>query len=214
MSIPGVSIQTSAKFSSPPKSAYGAHQRVRELSIMFGVPAGYFAERGQTDGNAETELQEVKTDTQNQVARMVHTLLTNLDTPLAPDAVRVIAFEQLASGPSIAPATPNSPMRSWLQGNSKWILLGVVLFVCLLLASDIGRIAWGRRPAESQLPSPPPEKQADGETAAANIIPLASQDNDESEVESAYVHDTLTDVVREDPQAAAAMLRNWVEKAG
>lgn len=227
VSISGVTVETSAEFSAPPETSYGAEQNLSGLSILFGVPRGYFQARGRSADPKSTltsrDLERIKSDTGNEVLALVQNLLTNQRKQLAPDAVRVVTYEQLASKADSVKTVPQVGLRGWMRQHARWIVLGIASLVAVLLLRDMSReLARTRRGmSKSRMSSEEPRERSESEHVVTDpgvVLPMAETRGEESEdgeqTHDNYIHETLTDVVREDPQAAAAMLRNWVEKAG
>jgi flagellar M-ring protein FliF len=101
-------------------------------------------------------------------------------------------------------------------------MLGVAMFSLMVLRSVVksapaaastnatGGIALAAMPEE-------PTQHAGGQHAAAEQTPAAATSDDRPRLrlkKGSNVKDDLVEIVREDPDAAADILRSWISKAG
>ncbi len=129
--------------------------------------------------------------------------------------VQVVTFQHLASLP-IAPPTFNDQAMLWLS--QYWTTLGMIVLglISLLVLRSIARSIPAAAPRaelanaaganlQSNVAATAPEPERDRQDAAVRL---------KRRVKSGpTLRDDLVEIVREDPDAAANILRNWIGAA-
>lgn len=195
----------------------------QKVKVSIGVPNSYFEkvwrERHLPEQGAEptaadpAELQTIETEVKKEIEEAVVNLL-----PVPPPGadpyvpVRVTTFTDipLAAEPT---ESMTDEATGWIAGN--WPTLGMTLLGLFSLVMLRGMLRSASAP-----PAPPP--------AAATAPVAADDDEDDDEDEEARapkrtlgirrdggpsLRDELVEMVKEDPDAAANVLRNWIGDA-
>ncbi len=165
----------------------------------------------------DTQLQGIQTNITDDISAVVAQLLPK---HLAEDRIQYVSvtfFETLPTDPIPSPSTANVAM-AWASDNFSTMTMAAIAIAGLLMLRSLVK---GIPPAE-------PVTSVAGPTLSIN---LGDQDaptggiadqNPSEEAErpklklkkGSDLKDELTDIVREDPDAAAAILRGWINNAG
>ena len=192
------------------------------VAASISIPSSYFAKvwkernsaaKGDKDKAPDpNDLKKIEEETKKSIESTVTTLLT-LDAKIPP-VVTVTSFLDLPSATIEKPSTAETA-GTWLAGN--WQTLAM-LFV------GIGSLLFLRgmvRATPSQ-PTQSAAQEATAEAAALKIADVGEDENDEPSsskprrrfrISGPNLREELADLVKEDPDTAANILRNWIGDA-
>jgi flagellar M-ring protein FliF len=130
--------------------------------------------------------------------------------------VRVFALDSLPA-PTIEPPSTASRALAWTgQYWNTLAMLGVAFFSLIVLRSVVRNV-----PPKSASPAAPMTAPTLSLHADEEFTPTGREESDESPArprlrlkKGTSLKDELADIVREDPDAAAEILRGWIGKAG
>ena len=172
---------------------------------------------GPLPADIDTQLEGIKTNSVDEIRKVVSQLLPK---HLADDRFQYVSvsfFETLPLDPIEPPSMANVAM-AWIGGNFGTLTMaGIAMFGLMMLRSLVKGI-----------PQADPIASISGprlafETSEAASAPTASDGEQPGEEEErprlklnkgTSLKDDLTDIVREDPDAAASILRGWISNAG
>ncbi len=167
-----------------------------------------------------TSLKSMEDEQVRKVQRAVKPLLP---TQLGEDdyqQVNVVVFDTVTSEPLPAPSLANNAL-GWLSSNGQTLaMVGVAMISLVMLRSFLN----GSSESDPDAPAGPIlQLNSDGEVAltAAGSAGVDESGDEDSEDKKRRLKlrkadslaDDLTEIVREDPDAAAAILRSWIGKA-
>ncbi len=167
--------------------------------------------------NIQTELDALRKTVSAQIQGAVVPLLPKeLAENRFPDVV-VTFFESLTPKAVEAPSTAGQ-FLSWASQNfSTMTMAGIAMFSLVMLRSMVKSIPPSEPVTTINTATLPFESAASGEVAAG-ADENAKEEDSRSRLKlnrgGPNLKEDLTDIVREDPDAAAAILRNWIGNAG
>jgi flagellar M-ring protein FliF len=195
----------------------------QKVKVSIGVPSSYFEkvwrERNPTEEGAEPKEPDAGqlTTIEAEVKKEIEDAVVNLlpAPPVGGDPyvpVRVTTFTDIPLAAEPTTSMTDEAM-SWLAGN--WPTLGMSLLGLVSLVMLRGML---RSSASSDTPSP---------DAAPAVVAAPSEEEDEEEPSeprhqrtlgvrregAPTLRDELVEMVKEDPDAAANVLRNWIGDA-
>lgn len=187
------------------------------VSVVVGVPTSYYVRvwQGQNPPATGAEPQTPDATQLAQIETEVNTKIREHVLPLLPmpvdvqsDAsqlVRVTSFTDLPTEEIISPPL-TATATTWLAQN--WQTLGgfaLVLFSLLMLRSFV-------KGAPSPAPLPRNEESAPAAASAEEPPPSAAEKPTRKRrlQQGTNIRDELAEMVKEDPEAAAAILRGWI----
>jgi flagellar M-ring protein FliF len=198
----------------------------KRVTIAVAIPASYYErvwlrnnppaegeEPGKPDENAIKSLKtQIKTDITSQVNNLLPTVPRG-DDPFP--RVTVTTFQDLA-GEKIPELGASDHAMAWVGQNWSTLgMTGVAMFSLLMLRSMVKSV-----PSPSGDESPASSGQAPVELAIANYD--EPETNDEAppalklkrrDISGPNLRDELSDIVKEDPDAAASILKSWIANA-
>ncbi|GMQ80526.1 MAG: flagellar M-ring protein FliF C-terminal domain-containing protein [Planctomycetia bacterium] len=196
----------------------------KQIRVSVTVPSSYYrkvwAERKTAaDGQAPTgppnqvELGEIETQVKQQIRAAVLPLLE--PTPAGVDVqdlVSVATFDKLPPEPVEGPSSVDNAI-AWLTGAwSTLAMFGLAFFSLLMVRSMVKSLPPAEPAAAASLPTfsvvTDESHQADSEEESAEAGPRRHF------IKGPSVKDELAEMVREDPETAAHILRNWIVSAG
>ncbi len=171
------------------------------------TPAG--APPKQPDANA---LATIETDEQEKIRKYVFQLIPLPDDKVAPDPTKVVTvttFQHLPTPPLTPPSIAEQGL-GWLQ--QYWSTLGMLGLgmVSLVMLRSVVRsvpVPAAPRPQSAAAAS---IAQEEAEETTAEAPDQAPRPKRRSLRSGPTLRDELADMVREDPDAAANILRNWI----
>jgi flagellar M-ring protein FliF len=197
----------------------------KEVWATVTIPGAYVKDLWTAKNPAATappkpeDLSTVKTDIVQKVENIVNTLLL-LQANKGENTYKHVHVEVLDSlpVPTIEPPSMASQAMAWTNRNwSSLAMVGVAMFSLLVLRSVVNGKPGD--PTATPTAAPALTLQADEPTAEANA---GSGSGGEAEGDDrpklrlrkgSSVRDDLVDIVRDDPDAAADILRSWIAKA-
>jgi flagellar M-ring protein FliF len=200
---------------------------LKEVWATVMVPNDYLASLWKTrnptaaDAPKPTDLALIESEVRPKIENLVDPLLLLKETRESGENTYKhvkLVFLDLPPAPAIVPPSMASTATSWLgQYWSTLGMLGVAMFSLMVLRSVVnGRPTDSGAPASAAAPAL--KLQGDEPQAATS----AANNNAEAPAErprlrlkkGTSLKDELADIVREDPDAAADILRAWIGKAG
>jgi len=179
-------------------------------------PDGLLNDQFPSDTDLQNTEEAIKTNIENVVAALLPKVPGKTNFP----NVHFSVFQSLTPEAIEPPSTTNKAL-SWASLNFNTLMMGGLGLVSLMMLRSL---------VKSIPPSEPMEAIESMEPAtlpmhAGNVVPSESADTQEgSEKESSglsklrmkkgpNIRDELSEIIREDPDAAAAILRSWIGKA-
>jgi flagellar M-ring protein FliF len=196
-----------------------------KVSVSIMVPSNYFVDLWR-DQNPSTEaveaaqpsaadLDKIRTATINQITDLVTKMLP--EPPAGVDErpqVHVASFTKLGGEPLPEPAMMENVV-DWLAAHGSGLTMAVMAVIGFLMLRSIVRSAsTGVALAANVAPAAPvaqPESDA-AEAEAATSAPAPKRPKRRLN-KGPSLKDDLVDMVQEDPDAAAAILRSWISSA-
>lgn len=214
-SIVGQSEESTTEASLVPKEAWAS----------IGVPRTYvvdvykqrkLAETGKEPDKLDAnELKLIETEVQQSVERLVQPLLPQLAAGKDDfSQVKVQFFDSVKAAELPAPSLPSNAFAWTTQNASSLGMAGLAIFSLLMLRSIVRGGGGNPSPVAGAQPVLRLEtgEGADGEPTGADEDAANRQRLKLRKGES--LKDDLTSMVRDDPDAAAAILRSWIGQAG
>ena len=164
-------------------------------------------------GPTEAELQEVETRVNKGVQDSVAGLLplATANDATAP-LVTVTSYQDLPAAVSAEPSATQTAM-SWLSANWQTLAMGVVALVSLMMLRTMVRA-----------PLPGPDREAAGKAPELRVANVEEDEEDEGSsakqglrrrqgADAPSLKVQLAEMVKEDPDAAASVLKSWIGDA-
>jgi flagellar M-ring protein FliF len=193
-----------------------------KVTASIDVPSSYllriYKERNPTDaGKTPTApdpaaLAKIETETINKIKETVRNLLPPVAQGTDPYPHITVSTYVDLPGPSIEPPTTVAAATSWLAENWRTVAMILVGLASLLMLRSMVRSSAGQ-------PTPAPAAQAAGDAARTD------EEEDEADTELAAtvkrrfqttgpnLRVELQELVKEDPDTAANILRSWIGDA-
>jgi flagellar M-ring protein FliF len=195
----------------------------RQVQAIVDVPMSYYRkiwqERNppvageQPKTPTPAELDKIEVETRKRVEDSVVKLLPRPETgndPFVP--VTVTSYQDIAQATIVMPGTMDAAV-SWLASNWQTIAMVLVGLFSLMMLRGMLR---------SSAPAPTPAPDAAATAAAAAAASAEEEDADAASVKmprrrfgtsGPTLRDELREIVKEDPDAAATVLRAWIGDA-
>lgn len=195
----------------------------KEVLATVMIPSTYFErvwKRRNVDASEAPKPEDLK-GIQSEVITTVQGMVEQLLVQTADQArdtrgrVKVVALDKLPA-PLIAPPSMASKALAW--SGRYWnsiAMLGVAMFSLMVLRSVVKNAPSG--PAPHAATAAPAVTLATEETAAHSTFENEEPADERPRLrlkKGTTVKDDLVEIVREDPDAAADILRSWIGKAG
>jgi flagellar M-ring protein FliF len=197
----------------------------RKITASIDIPASYYVEIWRKRNPQPTdqppkqpdpaEVATIETETKKRLQETVRNLLPDFDKGTNPYPHVVV--ETYTDLPRAAPLPPTlaSTMTTWLAENWQTLaVIGVGLMSLLMLRSMI------RSPAKAAGPAPAAASQPAPVRLAVHEAPTAEVDPEPVRVLKTHFSMTgpdlkaeLREIVKENPDAAATILRSWIGEA-
>ncbi len=198
----------------------------KRVSVSVAVPTSYYEEvwlaqnptpAGQQAKKPDTAaLAQIEGDVQTKIRNHVLTVLPPLDDAIkdGPPQVVVTPFQSLPVAEIPKPSAADHAL-SWFSQNASMLGMGFLGIVSLLMVRSIVRSVPSPTSANSpesndELETSPQIVREDEEEATA---PAPSRLRRRRSKSGPSLRDELVEIVREDPDAAASILRNWIGTA-
>ncbi len=170
----------------------------------------------QLPDDIDTQLDNLKGEVKTQVEELVVPLLPRKQAEDAFENVTVTFVESLTPDP-IEPPSVASQALGWAGQNFSTMTMAVVAMVSLMMLRSMVKAIPPSEPAPAI--SAATLGIETGEDTGEPSSPEASEPEDPSRPKlrlkrGPSLTDDLTEIVREDPDAAAAILRSWIGNAG
>ncbi len=187
----------------------------KRVSVAVTVPSSYFAkiwrERNPPQSGApatnpdKTQLDAIRTEVITNIRQLVAAVLPKPEG--VTDLTQLVTVAEFQDIPAPEPAAPGwgTIMMQWLQ--QQWTTLGLL---CLILASLV--VLWSALRYEGERASSVAAVPAAGEQPAAEATAesTAQRQLKRFQGSGASLRDELAELVSEDPEAAANILRSWI----
>jgi flagellar M-ring protein FliF len=196
----------------------------KRATVAVGIPSSYFekvwhernpAKEGEEPKTPDTvALDAVREEVLGQVRKQVTALLPPLPaeaTQNTADLVTITAFQDIKPGPLPGPSTVQKVL-AWLSQH--WSTLGLIGLVgagLLMLRSMVRGVPPPEPSTVSLRIAATPEVQSEPGETAENV---AAKRLRRLVGGGPNLRDELSDLVKEDPDAAANILRTWIGQAG
>ena len=223
--IPGASVETYVELEPADTSYARGAPRPTRITVAVAVPARHYRRIWEQQRDSDeartptaTELSDLEERTRSEVESLVKSLLpTSPDKPTP--GLHVALFCRSDATDSSHAAVGSTVIDKLRQHSNKIVqitmvalAIGLVIFAFRdLFYEDVPdeepRVKELRVFTAATDTETSDEPRATSRDDAAQLIPSKEQPG------SSYIHADLTDLVREHPQAASAMLKSWVEKA-
>lgn len=197
--------------------------------VAIAVPSNYllsvWKEQERKKGNdpeqplpndIQTSLDTIKGQVIENITNVVATLLPKELAKSNLSLVKVTFFDSLTPEPIEGPSTASQAL-GWASKNFNTMTMAVVALVGLMMLRSMVK----------SIPTPEPAVALGGATLALDTVDGASGQVEDADSESEggerprlrlkkgeSLKDDLVEIVREDPDAAAAILRSWIGNAG
>ncbi len=195
---------------------------LREVWATVAIPSSYLETLWKTQNPTATspptkqDLTPVKTEVQQTVENIVEPLLL-LQAIKGENTYKHINVEFLPSLPAPTIELPSTMSKATAWAGRHWstvAMLGVALFSLRVLRSVVRGGTTGD-PASAALASPALTLQPDAGSAAPDNESEPEDDRPRLRFKKGKsLKDDLVQIVQDDPDAAADILRSWISKAG
>ncbi len=196
---------------------------LRRIKVSIGLPKSYYETLYRTEfikENPESspqqipppqpeQLSKIREDVQSTIQSAVEVLLDGGEA--GDDRLRMVKvwdYADLPTAPGELPPAANKAI-SWLAGSWQTIALGMLALVALLIARNVAKSA----------PAPPPASFDEGFGLEIPKPPVNEQEeeakNSESQLQitGGSLKEELTDIIENNPDVAANVLRGWLGEA-
>ena len=201
-----------------------------EVRAGIAIPQDYLIELWREDKRRKGEEADgplpADIDTQlDSISKNVKDKIKNVVAPLLPrelaedtlSLVEVTFFEKLPTEP--IPETPiTSKAIVWVSSNFNTITMGCIALVGLIMLRSLVKAIPDAEPVDSVRPATLPidfgKQSAESSTEASGG---RTEETDRPRLKlkkGPNLKDDLTEIVREDPDTAAAILKSWISNAG
>jgi flagellar M-ring protein FliF len=188
----------------------------KRVTVSVAVPGAYFAQvwRDQNGKSLSAEPkrdelasieQEIRTKIEQHVARVVP-VPEGQDRQLA-SLVTVTAFPQMPTAPQSEPTASDAAL-TWVNNHSGLVVAVVSCFLGLLMLRSIVRSAIRTTEVENA-----PQRRGDFDEPHDLPRAPAYERSRRRSSTATGVRDELSEIVRDDPNAAASVLRGWIGSA-
>lgn len=227
------SQKTSMDENSEQQVSITGHEQVREqkaglipttVTATISIPKSYFSKVWQ-ERNPPTSGEESPPPTENQLNEIENEIIPKVEEKVVQalpllnagedqyDQVEVSSYDDLPSEPPVPPSLPSTIMM-WFSDNWKTLgLFAVALSSLFILRSMVRAALTDSAVTPESMPQATPttepeseDKEEDGHEAAATL-------NRRVQPKGSALKEELTSMVREDPDAAANILRSWIGDA-
>ncbi len=190
----------------------------QRVSVSVAIPSGYFekiwGERNQTAGAAEgpeaAQLEQIRTEETSQIRRLVANLLPPTEgVEDRTELVEIMTFQGFTPEELHGP-TYSEQALTWLARH--WSTLGMLLvaaFSLVVLRSMVLAAPTEKRSPELFRPDGAEAHASDREAAASAAKEMAGFHR-----AGRSLRDELSELVQEDPGAAANILKSWIGQSG
>ena len=196
-----------------------------KVRVAIAIPSNYLV-RVWRERNKDAPEDEKPTNVAIQnIETSLTTQIKNLVTPLLPvrsagnldsfAAVEVKIFESLTPDPVEEPATTGLAM-SWLGQHSNSLMMGGLALVSLVMLRSMVKSVPSPEPTPSLSPPTLAIEGGSAEPSSAQGEATPEENKKQRRLrlkKSASLKDDLAEIVQEDPDAAAAILRSWINNA-
>ena len=227
--IPGVEIETNVDLRTnrePPLSDSVHPLEPSRIVVAISVPIGYYRElwnQRTTDANAKAngptskELDEIERETHAEIKSLVSSLASGHTEHENPE-IQVALFRQVDKNADKV-ATSNGPFLAWIHGHLNQIVQATVVLLAIGLVVGVFRDLFYEDVFSEERPPPNVERPAQDlrvytpvDKKQSAVVESETQDTSPEQSDT-FVNADLTELVREHPQAASAMLKSWVKEA-
>ena len=196
----------------------------KQVTVSIGIPSSYYEEVWRKINPAQAglppaqpnsaDLAMIEADETIKIRDHVATLIPLFDTTADPKSrVQVTSFS------NVLPAAIDVPnlgdvAGTWLAAHwTTLALLGLVMFSLMTLRSMV-RAQPSPVPSLAASSAPAADvAEQDEETSAEDAEPAQAENRFRRRVPGRSLQEELADIVREDPDSAANVLRNWIGSA-
>lgn len=196
----------------------------KRVTVAVGIPATYFEELYRQQYAAPPDqpppavdkklLAQLQSDEIGRIQSHIATLIPQSDLTADPrPLVTITPFHPLPVGEIPVPAASDLAL-GWLATNWSTAAMTVLALVSLLMLRSMVRAAPASSPPPD-LPLPPPPPAAE---KSAEKTPAEAEGKGENRLKrrggsGASLREELAEMVREDPDTAASILRSWIGAA-
>lgn len=194
----------------------------QRVTVSVGIPNSYlekiFTERNPPqDGQPpqppdKNALATIATEVTTTIKETVANLLLPPEDPAEPatDLVTVKVFEDIQAAEIPAPSVGQSAIAWFGQYWSTLGMVGLALFSLVMLRSMVRATPGGGEPASAAAGPPAPGGEAEEESAEEAVLKRLGRFTGSGK----SLRDELSELVQEDTEAAANILKTWIGSAG
>jgi flagellar M-ring protein FliF len=196
----------------------------RRVTVTVGVLSSYYEkiwqERNPTPAGAEAKkpdpaaLAQIETEEKKKIQSFVSQLI-----PMPPDVVpevtplvTIMTFQHLPTAPIVPPTIAEQGLNWLSQSWSTLGMFGLGLVSLVMLRSVVRSVPAARAPRAEPAESAPATEVAEAPAEEAEVA-AAQRLKRRTLKAGPSLRDELAEIVREDPDSAANILRNWIGSA-
>jgi len=196
----------------------------QHVQAAIAIPSNYLVrvwrERNQ-DAAADAKpdkdmLGLIETNLRDSIKNLITTLLPRQPGKNPYPSVEITVFDSLTPDPIESPTMPRQAM-SWASQNMGNLMMGGLLMFSLIMLRSMVKSIPPADPVPELDPSTLPIPREANHNASTTAAPAtATEANHRPRLrlnKGPTLKDDLTEIVREDPEAAASILRTWIDNA-
>jgi len=200
------------------------------VRATIGIPKSYlisvWREREFRQGNdrnqplpndIDNQLETIEVGIKSEVQQLVVALLPKKLAQENLSNVAVTFFESFTQDPIVAPS-PTNQAFTWAGRNFNTITMAFVAMISLVMLRSMVKGIPASEPAQAiSAASLGLDKISEAESESTDAEPIETDEKGRPKLrlnKGPKLTDDLSEIVREDPEAAAAILRSWIDNAG
>jgi flagellar M-ring protein FliF len=195
----------------------------QQVQAAIAIPSNYlfrvWHERNQDaaeDAQPDREmLGLIETNLRDQIKNLVTPLLPRQPEKNPYPSVEIIVFDSLTPDPVESPSVTSQSM-TWASQNIGNLMMGGVTLICLVMLRSMVKSIPPEDPVPDLGTSTLPYRQETDHASRSSDDQSAADSSHRPRLrlnKGPTLKDDLTDIVREDPEAAATILRTWIGNA-
>lgn len=200
----------------------------QQVQAAIAIPSDYLVDvwRQRTPNVAEDAtpgiddkdaLELIKSSIQDKIKKQVEILLPRRADTNPYESVVISIFDSLPSEPLEGPTTSSQAIAWAGQNIGNMMMGGLTLISLVMLRSMVKSIPPSDPVTDMGASSLPFPQSGDNESSTSNEDEASKDENSRPRLKlnkGPTLKDDLSDIVREDAEAAASILRTWIDNAG